>query len=237
MKTALSEKASVQRLSPRKKPAQSRAAVTVQAILEGAAYILEGQGFEGYTTNEIAARAGVSIGSLYQYFPNKDAVTIALIERETEGMVDEVIAALALTPPRRALQEAIRVSVRNQARRPQLARLLDFEELRLTTLMPTSRAGKVIRESLEAFLRDRYGLSVAESEEAAVDVVEIAKALDYASARRGEVDASSLSRSIEAAVFGYLTAKVEGQADSADHPGPSTRLGKLRSARRSIRRH
>jgi AcrR family transcriptional regulator len=237
MKPALSEKVSVQRLSPRKKPAQSRAAVTVQAILEGAAHILERHGFEGYTTNEIAARAGVSIGSLYQYFPNKDAVTIALIERETEGMVDEVIAALALTPPRRALQEAIRVSVRNQARRPQLARLLDFEELRLATLMPTSHAGKVIRESLEAFLRDRYGLSVAESEEAAVDVVEIAKALDYASARRGEVDASSLSRSIEAAVFGYLTAKVEGQAVSADYPRPSPRLRKLESTRRSVPRH
>jgi AcrR family transcriptional regulator len=237
MRTA-PEKAGVQRLSPRKEPAQSRAAVTVQAILEGAANILERQGFEGYTTNEIAARAGVSIGSLYQYFPNKDAVTIALIERETEGMVDEVLAALALTPPRRALQEAIRVSVRNQARRPQLARLLDFEELRLATLMPTSRAGKVIRESLEAFFRDRYGLSVPESEEAAVDVVEIAKALDYASARRGEVDASSLSRYIEAAVFGYLTAKLEGRAAaSADQSKPSPSLSKLGSARRSIPRH
>lgn len=99
MKTASSEKASIQLLSPRKKPAQSRAAATVHAILEGAANILERQGLEGYTTNEIAARAGVSIGSLYQYFPNKDAVTIALIEREMEGMVEEVISALALTPP------------------------------------------------------------------------------------------------------------------------------------------
>ena len=100
MKTALSEKASVQGLGPRKTPAQPRAAVTVHAILEGAASLLERQGLEGYTTNEIAARAGVSIGSLYQYFPNKDAVTIALIEREMVGMVDEVLAALALTPPR-----------------------------------------------------------------------------------------------------------------------------------------
>jgi len=205
---AISGNVGLGRLSPRKRPSQSRAVVTVQAILEGAARILESQGFEGYTTNEIAARAGVSIGSLYQYFPNKDAVTIALIERETGSMVDEVIAALALMPPERALQEAIRASVRNQARRPRLARLLDFEELRLATIMPTPRSAKVIRDSLEAFLRRSYGLSGPESEEAAVDVVEIAKALDYASARRGEVDASSLTRSIEAAVFGYLSAKV-----------------------------
>jgi AcrR family transcriptional regulator len=212
MKTASSEKASVQWLSPRKQPAQSRAAVTVEAILEGAASLLERQGLEGYTTNEIAARAGVSIGSLYQYFPNKDAVTLALIERETVGMVDEVIAALALTPPRRGLQEAIRASVRNQVRRPQLARLLDFEEFRLAPLMPASRAAKVIRDSLEAFLRERYGLSVSASEAAAVDVVEIAKALNYASGRRGEVDARSLACSIEAAVFGYLNAKVKEQS-------------------------
>jgi AcrR family transcriptional regulator len=216
MKTASSEKASVQSFSPKKEPTQSRAAATVHAILEGAANILERHGLEGYTTNEIAARAGVSIGSLYQYFPNKDAVTIALIEREMVGMVDEVIAALALTPPTRALQEAIRAAVRNQLRRPQLARLLDFEEFRLAPLMPTLRAAKVIRDSLETFLRESYGLSGPAAEEAAVDVVEIAKALSYASGRRGEIDATSLTRSIEAAMLGYLNAKVQGRAASAE---------------------
>jgi AcrR family transcriptional regulator len=214
MKSALPDKASDQGLSPRKTPAQSRAAATVHAILEGAASILERQGFDGYTTNEIAARAGVSIGSLYQYFPNKDAVTIALIEREMVGMVDEVVAALALTPPRRALQETIRAAVRNQVRRPQLARLLDFEEFRLAPLMPELRAAKVIRDSLEAFLRDSYGLPAQVSAAAAVDVVEIAKALNYASGRRGEIDALSLSRSIEAAVLGYLNEKAPAQASS-----------------------
>jgi AcrR family transcriptional regulator len=214
MKSALPEKAGDQGLGPRKTPAQSRAAATVHAILEGAANILERQGFDGYTTNEIAARAGVSIGSLYQYFPNKDAVTIALIEREMVGMIDEVVAALALTPPRKALQETIRAAVRNQVRRPQLARLLDFEEFRLAPLMPASRAAKVIRDSLEAFLRDRYGLPASISAAAAVDVIEIAKALNYASGRRGEIDAPSLSRSIEAAVLGYLSEKAPDQTSA-----------------------
>ena len=211
MKAAATVKSRVKGLSPRKKPAQSRAAFTVESILEGAAYILEHQGLEGYTTNEIAARAGVSIGSLYQYFPNKDAVTIALIERETAGMVNEVIAALALTPAKRALREAIKASVRNQIRRPQLARLLDFEEFRLAALMPPSRAATTIRHSLQGFFQEMYGLSVAAAEAAAVDVVEIAKALDYASGRRGEIDAPALARSIEAAVVGYLkNAKASG---------------------------
>jgi AcrR family transcriptional regulator len=215
MKRAVAEKAVARRLSPRKKPAQQRATFTVHAILEAAAYILEHQGLEGYTTNEIAARAGVSIGSLYQYFPNKDAVTLALIEREMAGMVEDVMAALAQASRRRALQGAIRAAVQNQARRPRLARLLDFEEQRLAPLMPPSRTATAIRDALTGFLRKRYGLSGAAAEEAAVDVVEIAKALDYASARRGDVDAPSLSRSIEAAVFGYLSAKVRNRTGSA----------------------
>jgi AcrR family transcriptional regulator len=157
----------------------------------------------------------VSIGSLYQYFPNKDAVTIALIEREMVDMVDEVIAALALTPPKRAMQETIRAAVRNQGRRPQLARMLDFEEFRLAPLMPPYRAAAVIRDALATFLRERYGLSTPASEVAAIDIVEIAKALNYASGRRGEFDAASLSHTIEAAVFGYLSAKVEGRTSTA----------------------
>lgn len=210
MKSSLSDKASDHRLNPRKRPAQLRAAFTVNAILEGAANILECQGFEGYTTNEIAARAGVSIGSLYQYFPNKDAVTIALIEREVEGMVDEVIAALGMTPPEQALREVFKTAVRNQNRRPRLARLLDFEEVRLASLMPPSHAAAVIRDSLEQFLRESYGLSSLAAEAAAVDIIDIAKALTYASGRRGEVDGTCLARCIESAVLGYLNAKVNG---------------------------
>jgi len=57
------------RLEPRKSPAQARSAATVGVILEAAARILEERGFEAYTTNEIARRAGVGVGSLYKYFP------------------------------------------------------------------------------------------------------------------------------------------------------------------------
>ena len=66
-------------LEPRKAPAQARSTATVAAILEAAARILETDGLAGYSTNAIARRAGVSVGSLYQYFPGKDAITRALI--------------------------------------------------------------------------------------------------------------------------------------------------------------
>ncbi len=69
------------RLEPRKLPKQARSGATVEAILEAAAQVFERQGYAAGTTNRIAERAGVSIGSLYQYFPNKDAILVALVHR------------------------------------------------------------------------------------------------------------------------------------------------------------
>jgi AcrR family transcriptional regulator len=66
----------------RRIPRQQRAAETVAAILEGAAQILEAGGLAAFTTNAVAERAGVSIGTLYQYFADKDALMRAIAERE-----------------------------------------------------------------------------------------------------------------------------------------------------------
>ena len=76
-----------QHLEPRKQPLQQRSQATVEDILTAAAQVFEAHGYAAGTTNRIAARAGVSIGSLYQYFPNKEAVALALLERHlAEGM-------------------------------------------------------------------------------------------------------------------------------------------------------
>jgi AcrR family transcriptional regulator len=75
------------RLAPRKRPKQERSEATVEAILQAAAQIFERHGYAAGTTNRIADRAGVSIGSLYQYFPNKDAILVALVHRHlAEGI-------------------------------------------------------------------------------------------------------------------------------------------------------
>ncbi len=75
-------------LSPRKEPSQERARHTVDAILEAAGDVLVREGFDRASTNRIADAAGVSIGSLYQYFPNKDAVVRALVERHEARMLE-----------------------------------------------------------------------------------------------------------------------------------------------------
>ncbi len=68
-------------LNPRKLPRQARSRALVDAILDAAARILEEQGREALNTNLVADKAGVSIGSLYQYFPNRDAIIAAVAER------------------------------------------------------------------------------------------------------------------------------------------------------------
>lgn len=65
----------------RKNPIQDRAKFTSDSILEATEMIIANEGYGKATTNHIAERAGVSIGSLYQYFPNKDAIISALIEQ------------------------------------------------------------------------------------------------------------------------------------------------------------
>jgi AcrR family transcriptional regulator len=115
-------------LRPRKTPRQPRSSDTVAAILEAAAQVLEAAGFEGFNTNAVARRAGVSIGSLYQYFPNKRALTIALIRRETVQFHADALDAPRDGSGAAALDRLIAACVRQQLRRPVLARLLDIEE-------------------------------------------------------------------------------------------------------------
>lgn len=78
-------------LDPRKTPVQARSAVTVDAILAATVQVLLAAGHGRLTTTRVAARAGVSVGTLYQYFPNKQALLRAVLERhlgEVVGAVD-----------------------------------------------------------------------------------------------------------------------------------------------------
>ena len=79
----------------RRIPRQARAAETAEAILEGAAQILEAGGLSGFTTNAVAERAGVSIGTLYQYFDDKNAILLALARQQVGLGLAEIARALS----------------------------------------------------------------------------------------------------------------------------------------------
>jgi len=77
-------------LEPRKSPVQARSAASVDAILEATVQVLLQVGKERLTTTRVAARAGVSVGTLYQYFPNKSALMQAVLRRHFDGITDAV---------------------------------------------------------------------------------------------------------------------------------------------------
>jgi len=78
----------------RKEPRHARSRATVESIVQAGARVLGDRGWAGFNTNEVADTAGVSIGSLYQYFPDKEALLEAILQRH----LAEVLAVLAVLP-------------------------------------------------------------------------------------------------------------------------------------------
>lgn len=102
----------------RKLPTQERAQRTIETIFETTAQILESEGEAGLTTNKVAEKAGFSIGTLYQYFPSKDAILTALIARERRRVMDELDALMESAEtqidqldPKAFLRQFIRINI------------------------------------------------------------------------------------------------------------------------------
>ncbi len=79
-----------ERSRPRKRPTQKRSKATVEAIVEATARLLRADGFEAMTMQGVAELAGVSVGSLYQYFATKEALAGAVAEREARSLLNEL---------------------------------------------------------------------------------------------------------------------------------------------------
>jgi len=115
------------RTAPRKRPRQQRSVATVDAILDATARVLCTTGYDRASTNRIALAAGVSVGSLYQYFPSKEALVAALVERHVAQMTSLVkakLASVALEPLHVAIRTMIQAMFDAHAVDPRLHKVL-----------------------------------------------------------------------------------------------------------------
>ncbi len=201
---------------PRKNPTQPRSRATVDAVLDAAAHILEDQGLAAFNTNAVAERAGVSIGSLYQYFPSKDAILVSLIERESEGFARQMTEAADSVRGRSIgddMRDLLRIGLSYHRRRPSLVRLLDAEARRLEININCASAHTASRAAMSRMLaRHRDAIQADDMALAAQEVGAIAKALmenaaerDFAS--QGQMDWDVVIERTVRAILGYLGAE------------------------------
>ncbi|EGT5713457.1 TetR/AcrR family transcriptional regulator [Cronobacter dublinensis subsp. dublinensis] len=182
--------------APRKLPRQARSRALVEAIIEATARIFERAGPAACTTNAVAEKAGVSIGSLYQYFPNRRALTAALVARERGQLVAAFSAAATRPAAQERLPAMIHAAVAYDFARPALAVALDGEE--------AAPAFAPHQQETLAALHRCVMAAIGHDETAAWDVIALAQGMIAMGARRSEPDGPALARRIERAVFGYL---------------------------------
>jgi len=130
--------------SPRKSPSQDRSRQTVERILEAAARIFHEQGYAGATTNDIADEAGLSIGSLYQYFPNKDALLAALTKRHITTTTSSLADIIGRLPEDSGFDVILRAVVRF------LVEQHDLDDLHLLVMHTAPRTHEINLELEQA---------------------------------------------------------------------------------------
>ena len=142
---------------PRKKPRQSRSRATYEAIVEATTQLLVKEGFDRFTTARVASRAGVSIGSLYQYFPNKTALAAAVIDRCCEEFLRHFEASLARASGK-SLEAAVRIMVHTSLAShhlaPELHRIVNELARRIGVDDRTNMVSKATAKLIEALLRE-----------------------------------------------------------------------------------
>ena len=135
-------------------PRQKRSKETVNYILEATAQILIKSGELSCTTNAIAERAGISIGGLYQYFANRDAILKALCLREREKdlhAVHQAFKELADAPLEKIIHELLVVAYQRYSDQPRLRQILQYE----IPQSPTRKSMRAMREELAQALYEK----------------------------------------------------------------------------------
>jgi len=201
------------RLEPRKTPKQRRAHDTRERILAAGARVFSRHGYAAGTTNRIAADAGLSVGSLYQYFPNKDAILVELVRRhvaEGTAAIADRLADPAGLPD--ALADRIGLFVdatlANHVTDPRLHQVLFEEAPRPRELLDElHRLEESVIASAEAILCADPTVHVADPAMAARLVVNAVESLvhRYVTSRPDDLDPTSFRDELVTMLIRYLT--------------------------------
>lgn len=145
----------------RRQPSQARAQLTVEALFKAAAQILDREGESGLTTNKVAARAGFSIGTLYQYFPSKEMLVQAMAMKGKALVIDALEAhfvaleadpAVARMDPRELLRSTARIMIEGFAQGRGFTQTLIRLGWRFEQPEDTASAARKVADRLALFL-------------------------------------------------------------------------------------
>jgi AcrR family transcriptional regulator len=173
---------------PRKIASQERSRSTVEALLEATARILKKDGYDQASTNRIAAVAGVGIGSLYQYFPSKEALVATVVERHTQALLQvarERFLEAAAQPIERSMRELVAAGIDAHRVDAKLHRVLSEEMPHTARLANVDAVQQTSQEFLRSYLaahRDEIG--IADLDLAAFILVTTVEALTHSAVLR-----------------------------------------------------
>ncbi len=171
------------RTSPRKSASQERSRLTVNAILDATARVLVKEGYDRASTNRIAAVAGVSIGSLYQYFPSKEALVAAVSERHSHEVLQlmrNVLVKVVARPIELAAREFVSAAVDGHRLNPKLHRVLAEQIPRIGRLESVDLINQNVHALIRGYLdAHRDEIDVADLDVAAFICVTTVEALTH----------------------------------------------------------
>ncbi|WBP92562.1 TetR/AcrR family transcriptional regulator [Mycolicibacterium neoaurum] len=197
-------------LQPRKRPRQQRSARTRDQILEAAVEVFTQHGYARGTTNRIAERADISVGSLYQYYPNKDAILIELAGRHLDAGVAATadhLEAGAITSVQDAIRNIVAAAIHNHRHDPEFLRVIIDQAPRTHELM--AKVAEQQQESVQAMkkLLDGRPEVVVEDKDAAARLVvlTIESVVHQAMSAPKDFDADTLQTELVSMLTRYLT--------------------------------
>ena len=196
----------------RKIPQQARSQAMVETILLAAARVLAAQGYTRTNTNLVAETAGISVGSLYQYFPNKDALIAALHERHSQQMlavVNQVTAQTLATTLKEAIASLVHAILQAHLVEPELHRVLETEFSFYDQRYDDNPADQAILHRIRALLEQHQSELIPQNLDLATYMVmKIMESLVHAAVieRPHHLSLAEMEAAIVSVITGYLIA-------------------------------